>query len=227
MMAPTRETRRFVQRVTVLAIMCLWIACLPTADAAADGGKKRRRSTAVVDDEGIQPMKRNMTVEVDPVQVARNQVIFEQLIYPTGINNFFDVYFQHHALMNDHNEAFLDSLKEYDSWIENMRDPWTFLSENLASFLDNEGLTFRDADSDIVDDSKLNLFQIKEEMLKKGLSAVLKRENDVKHVPSPLETMLQQRFNTTVTTHAYISAGGAKALKVGCKLFPFLVPHVS
>jgi hypothetical protein len=99
-------------------------------------------------------------------------------------------------------------------------EPLTMAVESAAAFAEHgymayaDGVTPHTADGDVLRmNTTINVSSDVRELYQQGVSFVVKAEL-VNITMSPLQEALQQHFTTDITVHAYVSPGGAQALKV-------------
>ena len=136
----------------------------------------------------------------------------DTLLNPISISQFTTV-FNRQAFFVDRRDskdadAFVAKLSKIEPLVSNISTIDVFLSR-FSDFKD--GITLHNRNGSSM--SQMRGDDLLKSMQQKGISAVLKAEKlDLAH--SPLQTSLQHRFSTDVTVHAYVSPGGAQALKV-------------
>jgi hypothetical protein len=99
-------------------------------------------------------------------------------------------------------------------------EPLTMAVESTTAFAEHgyaeysHGVTPHNADGDALRmNTTINGSRDVQDLYQQGVSFVVKAEL-VNVTMSPLQEALQQRFTTDITVHAYVSPGGAQALKV-------------
>ena len=111
-------------------------------------------------------------------------------------------------------DAFLAELSKIEPLVSSISTVDAFLSRFNEL---KDGITLHDRNGSSM--SAMTEDDLSESMRAKGISAVLKAEK-LDLALSPLQISLQHRFSTAVTVHAYVSPGGAQALKVRMAVIP-------
>ena len=136
----------------------------------------------------------------------------DTLLSPTSISQFTTVFNRQAYFINRKGSGdaddFIAELSKIEPLVSSVLSVDAFLS-NLSDLQD--GLTFHDHNGSSMPQMTGDDFS--KSMQQKGISAVLKAEK-LDLALSPLQSGLQHRFSTDATVHAYVSPGGAQALKV-------------